>query len=397
MKKLILMILMISIFICFPVFANEQVTICVNGVEMQTKGILKDDRTFVPIRFVAEGLGAQVKWSEDENTVYIYEQPDEVIPVSEWFDEEYDNMMQTAFETEGLDFRCVKEKTYFMYKYNDEKIYVEAEVFGMLDGKLLIRFYGEGMTEQTKQIYIGAFWYYDVKTGEFAKIGDGFYPFAFSDGGYIEERYTEWFYYKNTEQTMTFYNLKTGETHIMPQCEILAVWADVVYHTRLDGTLCVYDLKNGEEKEIVLKKRVKYIGAEGFCNGETLYVSMIGGDAEDMWTVNLKTWEVSQANYEKFEWLFDTHFFKMWQQKEIGNSEVGVPDIRINNKPMVDIPDAFLLNDRTYVPLRFIAEEMGAEVVWVDGENRVEINDKPSENPWYTFAEGGSPDIWVYN
>ena len=80
MKKLILMILMISIFICFPVFANEQVTICVNGVEMQTKGVLVKDRTFVPLRFVAEKLGAEVLWNEQENVVYINEKHDEVIP-----------------------------------------------------------------------------------------------------------------------------------------------------------------------------------------------------------------------------------------------------------------------------------------------------------------------------
>lgn len=38
---------------------------------MDTKAIIKEDRTFVPIRYVAEALGAEVKWNETTRTVII--------------------------------------------------------------------------------------------------------------------------------------------------------------------------------------------------------------------------------------------------------------------------------------------------------------------------------------
>lgn len=39
---------------------------------MDTAAMLIDTRTFVPVRFVSEGLGAIVKWDQGINTVYIY-------------------------------------------------------------------------------------------------------------------------------------------------------------------------------------------------------------------------------------------------------------------------------------------------------------------------------------
>jgi hypothetical protein len=38
---------------------------------MDTKAIIKEDRTFVPIRYVAEGLGAKVGWNDSTKTVII--------------------------------------------------------------------------------------------------------------------------------------------------------------------------------------------------------------------------------------------------------------------------------------------------------------------------------------
>jgi hypothetical protein len=38
---------------------------------MDTEALLKEDRTFVPIRFVSEGLGARVEWDSAVRTVYI--------------------------------------------------------------------------------------------------------------------------------------------------------------------------------------------------------------------------------------------------------------------------------------------------------------------------------------
>ena len=46
----------------------------VDGVELQmdTKPFLKDSRTFVPVRFVAEGMGLNVDWNNDTQEVTIY-------------------------------------------------------------------------------------------------------------------------------------------------------------------------------------------------------------------------------------------------------------------------------------------------------------------------------------
>jgi hypothetical protein len=45
----------------------------INGEKnlMDTEALLKEDRTFVPIRFVSEGLGARVEWDSAVRTVYI--------------------------------------------------------------------------------------------------------------------------------------------------------------------------------------------------------------------------------------------------------------------------------------------------------------------------------------
>ncbi|WP_157942996.1 copper amine oxidase N-terminal domain-containing protein [Acetivibrio saccincola] len=45
----------------------------INGEKslMDTEALLKEDRTFVPIRFVSEGLGARVDWDPAVRTVYI--------------------------------------------------------------------------------------------------------------------------------------------------------------------------------------------------------------------------------------------------------------------------------------------------------------------------------------
>ena len=41
-------------------------------LKMDVAPFLKDSRTFVPIRFVAEGLGYNVEWNEREQSVTIY-------------------------------------------------------------------------------------------------------------------------------------------------------------------------------------------------------------------------------------------------------------------------------------------------------------------------------------
>ncbi|RJE88638.1 N-acetylmuramoyl-L-alanine amidase [Paenibacillus sp. 1011MAR3C5] len=50
---------------------SDQVTIVVNGNLLDQKGTLKNGVTTVPVRGVAEALGASVKWDGESRTVYI--------------------------------------------------------------------------------------------------------------------------------------------------------------------------------------------------------------------------------------------------------------------------------------------------------------------------------------
>ncbi|MCX5973545.1 MAG: copper amine oxidase N-terminal domain-containing protein [Coprothermobacterota bacterium] len=58
-------------------------TATVNGVEskLEAPPIIQDSRTFVPVRFVSEGLGAQVDWLAEDNQVTIaYSAPQLILP-----------------------------------------------------------------------------------------------------------------------------------------------------------------------------------------------------------------------------------------------------------------------------------------------------------------------------
>ena len=45
----------------------------------------------------------------------------------------------------------------------------------------------------------------------------------------------------------------------------------------------------------------------------------------------------------------------------------------VNEKEVKLDSAAFIENDRTYTPIRFISEELGADVTWVEGEQKVII------------------------
>lgn len=79
---------------------NKAITVTENGqartVQMDTKAVLSEDRTYVPIRFVAESLGAWVGYSDLFNTVQIYRDvltPEEITRLHSYYDmsnSEYD-------------------------------------------------------------------------------------------------------------------------------------------------------------------------------------------------------------------------------------------------------------------------------------------------------------------
>ena len=55
------------------IFINSAVAF-VNGapVELDAAAFIKDSRTYLPVRFVSEALGAEVDWDKDTREVTIY-------------------------------------------------------------------------------------------------------------------------------------------------------------------------------------------------------------------------------------------------------------------------------------------------------------------------------------
>ncbi len=74
MKKLIPLILTIAMLLSMTtVIADEEIKVYVDGEQVifDAKPFIENDRTLVPIRAIAEKLGAEVSWSEDAQLVQI--------------------------------------------------------------------------------------------------------------------------------------------------------------------------------------------------------------------------------------------------------------------------------------------------------------------------------------
>ena len=50
---------------------DEKALVNNEEVELDAAPIIKDNRTFVPLRFIAENLGCNVEWNEDKREVII--------------------------------------------------------------------------------------------------------------------------------------------------------------------------------------------------------------------------------------------------------------------------------------------------------------------------------------
>ncbi len=72
MRKLLTVLLMVFLLVV-GVNASEEITIFLddNVVATDTPPILEDDRTMVPLRFIAEGIGAEVTWNQGEQEAKI--------------------------------------------------------------------------------------------------------------------------------------------------------------------------------------------------------------------------------------------------------------------------------------------------------------------------------------
>ena len=127
-----------------------QERILVNGVTktMDTKAIIRYDRTYVPIRYVAEGLGATVGWDAGTRTVVITTIKDvestpipiptpstthEKDPVTGWIvveedvvDVEFDMMISVSSDNELLNKRYDAAEKIFAERYGED---IAKEIF----------------------------------------------------------------------------------------------------------------------------------------------------------------------------------------------------------------------------------------------------------------------------
>jgi hypothetical protein len=73
MKKrfVILLVAILLIFVAGQALADEPLYLYINGIQANASPVMINDRVFVPVRFVAENLGATVGWDGNNRTVFI--------------------------------------------------------------------------------------------------------------------------------------------------------------------------------------------------------------------------------------------------------------------------------------------------------------------------------------
>lgn len=72
-------VLFLAIAMTFAVFAQTDIRIYVNGNRVQHDVIVKDDRTYIPVRAVSEALGAEVVWDDETRSVFVSFSEDDAV------------------------------------------------------------------------------------------------------------------------------------------------------------------------------------------------------------------------------------------------------------------------------------------------------------------------------
>lgn len=134
----------------------------INGVNcrMDTEPFLKDSRTFVPIRFVAEGMGLNVDWDKDTQEVTIYGR-------KKYFETADDCAFDWAMHWNAVSIALFKEMCGVIYK--DDKGYywgavrigqdkeVVYDTFEARQGVAVIHSHSGGKHSDTKSMSYGDF------------------------------------------------------------------------------------------------------------------------------------------------------------------------------------------------------------------------------------------------
>ncbi len=78
MKRIFIMLMLVFLF-PVTVSAQSDVKVYVNGMRLNAKVILENDRTYIPLRAVGESIGASVSWDDDTRSAYITFTEDDAI------------------------------------------------------------------------------------------------------------------------------------------------------------------------------------------------------------------------------------------------------------------------------------------------------------------------------
>ena len=77
-KHLAIIVAAAAVFGCSATASND-VKIYVNGMRVYEDVIMKNDRTYIPLRAVSEAMGATVSWDDSSKSAYIAFSEDDAI------------------------------------------------------------------------------------------------------------------------------------------------------------------------------------------------------------------------------------------------------------------------------------------------------------------------------
>lgn len=85
---------------------------------------------------------------------------------------------------------------------------------------------------------------------------------------------------------------------------------------------------------------------------------------------------IAEATGSKVDWIKESSTVQIKKDNTMISFQIGQTVAEVNGEKK-EIPESFITNNRTMVPLRFISEQLGLEVEW-DGEKRVVYISQPS-------------------
>ena len=82
---------------------------------------------------------------------------------------------------------------------------------------------------------------------------------------------------------------------------------------------------------------------------------------------------IAEALGAKVEWIEETETVKITADGIDITIKVGEEKTTVNGKEIALDSPSFIENDRTYLPLRFVSENLGATVEWNEAEQKVTV------------------------